>query len=69
MAFVLLPVVLIQVAVVVAYREFSTATRTRYTNSWAVEIREGGSEAADTLAHKYGFENYGQVLGVVLNAL
>jgi len=70
MAFVLLPVVLIQVAVVVAYREFSTATR--YTNSWAVEIREGGSEAADNLAHKYGFENYGQVLtvlDVVLNSM
>ena len=60
MAFVLFVVVLIEATVpVLAYRDFSTATR--YTNSWAVELQEGGSEAADALAHKYGFENYGQV--------
>ena len=60
MAFVLFVVVLIEATVpVLAYRDFSTATR--YTNSWAVELQEGGNEAADALAHKYGFENYGQV--------
>ena len=31
-----------------------------YTNSWAVAV-EGGAEAADQLAAKYGFANLGQV--------
>ena len=38
----------------------SVAESQRYTNRWAVEVR-GGPEAADALAHKYGFENHGQV--------
>ena len=31
-----------------------------YSSSWAVEVR-GGAAVADTLAHKYGFTNLGQV--------
>ncbi len=31
-----------------------------YINSWAVAV-EGGAEAADQLAAKYGFANLGQV--------
>ncbi len=31
-----------------------------FTNSWAVEVN-GGREAADQLAVKYGFTNLGQV--------
>ncbi len=31
-----------------------------YTNSWAVAV-EGGAEAADQLAAKYGFTNLGLV--------
>lgn len=38
----------------------SRAESQRYTNRWAVEVR-GGPEEADALAHKYGFENRGQV--------
>ena len=38
----------------------SYAAGARYSSSWAVEVR-GGSAMADTLAHKYGFANLGQV--------
>ena len=31
-----------------------------FTNNWAVEVR-GGTKAADKLAQKHGFRNYGQV--------
>ena len=31
------------------------------TNSWAVQVRSGGKEAADALASKYGFINLGLV--------
>jgi hypothetical protein len=31
------------------------------TNSWAVQVRTGGKEAADALAEKHGFINLGQV--------
>ena len=53
--------VLLQAAVVSVFCGSSTATNIRYTNSWAVEVRNGGSKAADALARKYGFENRGQV--------
>lgn len=53
--------VLLQAAVVLVFCGSSTATNIRYTNSWAVEVRNGGSKAADALARKYGFENRGQV--------
>ena len=33
------------------------------TNSWAVQVRSGGKEAADALASKYGFINLGLVSG------
>lgn len=32
-----------------------------YTNTWAVEILEGGDEMADQIAEKYGFVNRGLV--------
>ena len=51
--------VLLQAAVILVFCDSSTAIR--YTNSWAVEVRDGGSKAADALARKYGFENRGQV--------
>lgn len=38
----------------------SYASGALYTSSWAVEVR-GGAAVADTLAHKYGFANLGQV--------
>ena len=38
----------------------SYASGALYSNSWAVEVR-GGAAVADTLAHKYGFANLGQV--------
>lgn len=50
-------VIVLTVACVVAV---SCSTHTLYANSWAVEI-EGGKDAADALAQKYGFENRGQV--------
>ena len=53
--------VLLQAAVVLVFCGSSTATSVRYTNSWAVEVRNGGRKAADALARKYGFENRGQV--------
>ena len=51
--------VLLQAAVILVFCDSSSAIR--YTNSWAVEVRDGGSKAADALARKYGFENRGQV--------
>ena len=39
-----------------------TCVATTMTNSWAVEVRSGGKEAADALADKHGFINLGQVL-------
>lgn len=53
--------VLLQAAVILVFCDSSTSTAIRYTNSWAVEVRDGGSKAADALARKYGFENRGQV--------
>ena len=41
----------------------SRAESQRYTNRWAVEVL-GGPEEADALAHKYGFENRGQVRSI-----
>ena len=45
----------------------SGAESRRYANRWAVEVR-GGPEEADALAHKYGFENHGQVRSLHLQA-
>ncbi len=39
---------------------FSGGEARAYTNSWAVAV-EGGAEAADQLAAKYGFTNLGLV--------
>ena len=37
-----------------------------YTASWAVEIMKGGDKMADTIASRYGFQNIGKVLLVIL---
>lgn len=36
------------------------ASKSVFTNSWAVEVR-GGAKAADEVAQKHGFRNHGQV--------
>ena len=46
----------------------SRAESQRYTNRWAVEVL-GGPEEADALAHKYGFENRGQVRSIYRRAV
>jgi len=52
-------IVIVLTAACVAAVSCSSA-HTLYANSWAVEV-EGGRDAADALAQKYGFENRGQV--------
>lgn len=42
-------------------RERERNQRVRYTSSWAVEIAEGGSKAADAVAKRHGYRNLGKV--------
>lgn len=42
-------------------REQERNQRIRYTASWAVEITEGGSKAADAVAKRHGYRNLGKV--------
>ena len=37
------------------------ADKVRYTNEWIVEVGGGGSEVADEIAQKHGFQNLGKV--------
>ncbi len=51
---------LVSLLVLVLTATLSGGEARTYTNSWAVAV-EGGAEAADQLAAKYGFTNLGLV--------
>ena len=57
----LLLAALVQLYGASTYNTYLKALRSRRTNSWAVEITQGGKEMAEKIARQNGFVNLGPV--------